>query len=213
MSDAIGLATRYSCLILTPLGFGLLATAKPALALFVGQQYVGGSLPLMVFCAADAVTILATGFGPVFPALEKTKKSATINGVTGLVSMLVAFVIIPKWGVLGASAGRALAIILQAALQVVTIRRMIIVRLDLKIIAKTLVSGATMTAVIEVVQLLDYNRFMLPLYVLIGALVYLLMMRLVKALDAVDLDFLRRFLGKRMWWVGNILTWILVHEH
>jgi len=39
LSDSIRGATRYVCLIVMPLCFGLFSTAKPSLALFVGEAY------------------------------------------------------------------------------------------------------------------------------------------------------------------------------
>lgn len=209
MRDAIRLATRYACFTLTPLAFGLLATAKPAITLFVGEAYVGGYSPLVIFCGGFAVTVFSTALGPVFLALEETKTAAVITGVTVVISLAVAYIFLPLWGIEGASAARALSTILAAIVTVLVLQRKIALSLDFEVIAKTFVAGTTMAAVLWVVQFVSYSKFMLPAYVLIGAIVYLVMLRLLKAVDTADLNLLQRFLGTRLLLVSKILNWIL----
>ena len=59
---ATWLASRYASLVVVPLAFGLLATAKPALTLFVGKAYVGGAEPLIIFCLSLRVDCIWFGF-------------------------------------------------------------------------------------------------------------------------------------------------------
>ena len=58
---ATRLASRYASLTIVPLTFGLLAVAKPALTVFVGEAYVGGTLPLMILCLAFGLTAFSVG--------------------------------------------------------------------------------------------------------------------------------------------------------
>ena len=67
-----------------------------------------------------------------------------------------------------------------------------------------------MAAVLFAVQLIRYSKFMLPSYVLIGATVYLLMLRVLKVVNAEDLKLVRDFLGERLSVVSRILSWIVV---
>jgi hypothetical protein len=77
-------------------------------------------------------------------------------------------------------------------------------------VAKTIVAGATMAAVVMVVQMVVYSKFLLPLYASIGVVIYLVMFRLLKLVEGDDLRLLRRFLGKRLWPVSDILSFILL---
>jgi len=211
--DAIRLATRYACLTLTPIDFGLLATARPAIDLFLGQAYLPGALPLMVLCAIDGLTAFATAFGPALLALEETKEFTLIFSVDVGVSITIAYVIVPYWGILGAAFARALAVCAAQVLFLIIIRRKITLHIDPPIIAKTLIAGITMAAVLLAAQHIHYNKFFLPAYVLIGGAVYLVTLRLLKAIDLADIDLLRRFLGKRFLPISSILSWILLPKN
>lgn len=209
LGRAIRLATRYSSLVLTPLGLGLLATARPALILFVGESYVAGYLPLAIFCGAFAITAFTVALGPAFLALEETKLFSSINGSSVIISLAVAYFLLPEWGVLGAAAARAFAMILAAVLTIIFLRRKITLQLDLRTIARHLFAGGTMALVIIAVELVKYSKLLLPVYVLLGAVVYSILLRLLKTVDASDMYLLSRFLGKRLLPVSQILSWIL----
>jgi O-antigen/teichoic acid export membrane protein len=210
LGHAIRLATRYSSLALTPLGFGLLATARPALTLFVGESYVAGSLPLAIFCGGFAITAFTVALAPAFLALEETKLFAWINGSGVVISVAVAYSLLPEWGILGAAAARAFAMIFAAVLTIIFLRREITLQLDLRSIAKHLFAGGTMALVILAVELVKYSKLLLPVYVLVGAVAYSILLRLLKAVDASDMYLLSRLLGKNLSPVSQILSWILI---
>ena len=75
------------------------------------------------------------------------------------------------------------------------LRRKIVVKLDTQAILKSLAASGFMALVMEVLQLLYYSRFLLPVYLAVGFLAYLLALRAVKAMTAADVDLLRRTLG------------------
>jgi len=210
LRQAIRLSTRYACFVVTLVDFLLLATAKAALTLFVGDAYAGGSLPLAIFCAADAVTAYATVFGSALLAMEETSVVAVISIVSTVLGLAGVYVLLPEFGIVGASIGRAGAIILTAILQFLLLNRVIELRLDFRMVAKTIVAGASVAAIVVLVQLVGYSKFLLPIYAMIGVMVYLVMFRFLKLVDSEDLRLLRRFLGKRLWRVTDILTFILI---
>lgn len=210
LRGAIGLGTRYACLIVTPVDFILLATATPALAVFVGESYVGGSLPLMIFCAADALTLFATVLNPAFMTMEETMLICVIKGITAIVGLTAMYLLLPTWGIVGASAGRALTVILTAMLQGVLITRKIRLKFDVRSVVKILAAGISSAGVIVLLELVKYSKFMLPVYVIVGTFGYLILLRFLRAIDADDLELLRRFLGKRLLWFARLLDWILL---
>ena len=207
---AIRLATRYACLIVIPTDMLLLATARPALALIAGPSYTGAGPPLIILCAADAITAFGTVLGSVFLALEETGIVPVIFGVSAGVGVVSGYLMVPKWGIVGAAIARAASIILIAILQVAVLKRKMNLQLDNRNIAKTFIAGAIMAALVEGVQMINYSKFMFPFYVLIGVVIYLVMLRLLRAVDADDLDLLSRFLGKRFSMISRILSWIIL---
>ena len=212
LQEAIRLSTRYACFIVTLVDLLLLATAKAALTLFVGDSYVGGSWPLVIFCAADAATAFATALGPALLAMEETNMVGVITAASAAMGLGGAYVLLPEFGIVGTSIGRAVAIILTATLQFLILKSILALRLNFRMVAKTIVAGATMVAVVVAVQMVGYSKFLLPLYATIGVLIYLMMFRLLKIVDSNDLRLWRRFLGKRLWPLSNILSFILLDQ-
>ena len=210
MRDAIRLAIRYTSLTLVPLAFGLLATAKPALTLLVGERYVAGYEPLAILSGVFALTVFATALTPVLLAVEETILFAMVSGFTALIGLGAAAVLLPAWGIVGASAGRALAMIIAAILALLILKKKIVLQLDSRAVLKPLLAGATMALVIFAVQLVEYSKFLLPLYLLIGVIVYALMLRLLKAVNPADLLMLERCLGTRLSWLSDFMTMVLL---
>lgn len=213
LSNANRAATRYASFVLTPLAFGLMATARPALALFVGEAYLGGSVPLMVFCGAYAFVAFTTVLGPVFMAMEETKINAFVTAVSVMISLAAAYILLPEWGVEGAAAARALAIVLGAILSLLMLRRKMTLQIDFRGIGKIVLAGTTMAAVLFAIQLVISSKLLLPIDVLVGAVVYFGMLRILKAVNADDLNLLNRFLGRRLSIVSKALIWILAMDH
>ena len=75
LEQAVYLASRYLTLVVAPLALGLMATAKPALTLFVGQAYVGGTVPLMVLAGVYAVTLIGTAVESTFLGAGRNTRS------------------------------------------------------------------------------------------------------------------------------------------
>lgn len=67
-----------------------------------------------------------------------------------------------------------------------------------------------MATVVTLIQLVRYSKLLLPVYLLIGTVTYLLMLRLVRAVEESDLNLLQGILGKRLTPLDNFLTWILI---
>jgi O-antigen/teichoic acid export membrane protein len=113
-------------------------------------------------------------------------------------------------GIIGASIARALSMLLSLLLTWYFLRRKIILKLDSKAILKCIVASGGMALVMEALQLFYYSRFLLPAYLAVGFLVYLLGMRALKAMGTVDIDLLRRMLGPRFNGVCDLLSRVVV---
>lgn len=208
--NATRLTSRYGSFIIVPLAFGLLATARPALTLFVGQAYAEGTGPLMILSCVFALIAFGTGSSSMILALAETRLASGITVVSVGVGLASAYLLLPIWSIVGASVARGLALVTSTALTVAVLDRKKAISLDMEAIWKSLMAGALMVAVLVLIQSLFYNRFLLPGYVFAGAIVYLVMLRLLKALRAEDFDLIERYLGPRLGFVGRILRAVAV---
>jgi O-antigen/teichoic acid export membrane protein len=142
--------------------------------------------------------------------LNETTLAALTSMLPIPFGVAVAFILVPVLGVSGASIARAFSMLLSLLLTWYFVRRKITVKLDSPAILKSVVASGGMALVMETLQLLYYSRFLLPVYLLVGLIVYLLMLRALKAMSAADIDFLRRMLGPRFSRICNLLSRLLV---
>ncbi|MGD0424219.1 MAG: oligosaccharide flippase family protein [Candidatus Bathyarchaeia archaeon] len=210
LEDSIRTASRYVSIVAMPLAFALLATARPALTLLVGNSYQGGVIPLAVLALGSIATIVALSFGPVLIVLNETTLAALTSMLPIPFGVAVTFILVPVLGVSGASIARALSMLLSLLLTWYFVRRKITVKLDSKAILKSLVASVAMALVMEALQLLYYSRFLLPVYLLVGLAAYLLVLRALKAMSAADIDLLRRVLGPRFSRMCNLFSRIVL---
>jgi len=126
------------------------------------------------------------------------------------VSLVVAYVLLPEYGMVGASVARAFAMILVPALTIFMVSRKMALQVDTIAVAKNLFAGTIIAVVLVAIQLIIYSKFLLPAYVLIGAVMYLILLRLLRAVHPADLSLLRGFLGPRLSRVSDMLSCALL---
>ena len=212
LEDSIRTASRYVSIVAMPLAFALLATARPALTLLVGLSYQGGVIPLAVLALGSIASIIALSLGPVLIVLNETPLAALASILPIPLSVAFAFISIPVLGILGASIARALSMLLSLVLTWYFLRRKITVKLDTQAILKSVMASGGMALVMEVLQLFYYSRFLLPAYLAVGLLIYLLAMRTLKAIGTADIDLLRRTLGPRSSRICDLLSRLVIRE-
>jgi O-antigen/teichoic acid export membrane protein len=195
-----------------PLAFALLATARPALTLLVGGAYQSGVIPLDVLALGSIASIVTLLLGSVLVVLNETVLDAMVSILPIPMSVCVALISIPVLGILGASIARALSMFLSLLLTWYFVRRKIAVKLDFQAILKSVLASGGMALVMEAFQLVYYSRFLLPAYLLVGLLVYLLGMRALKAVGTADIDLLRRTLGPRFSGACDLLSRVVVPQ-
>lgn len=210
LEDSIRTASRYISLVAMPMAFALLACARPALTLLLGRAYAGGAIPLAVLAFGSIASVVGQSLGPVLIVLNETTLEAISTILPLPLSVAVAFILIPVLGILGASLARALSMLLNLLLTWYFVQRKITIKLDFQAILKSMVAGVGMALVMEALQLLYYSRLLLPVYLLVGLLVYLLAMRALKTVSTVDIDLLRRILGPRFSRICDLLSRVVV---
>jgi O-antigen/teichoic acid export membrane protein len=209
LSQAVLRASRYVSLVGVPVALGLLATAKPALTLFVGQAYVEGTEPLMLLSGTFALALVGTVLTPMLLALGETGIASTITTASVGISVVTAYILLPFLGMNGAAVARGVGMIAATAITVLILRRRLSLQLDTEAISKSLVAGIVMAAAVFFAQLLLYNKFLLPLYAILGGIVYVGMLRLLRVVRGEDLELISGYFGKRFAPAANILRRIL----
>jgi O-antigen/teichoic acid export membrane protein len=208
--SATRLASRYVSLTMVPLAFGLLATARPALTLFVGKAYADGTLPLMILSLAFGVTVFAVGVSPMMLAISETRLYMAITVVSVVLGLMSASILLPIMGIVGASVARGVAMVASTGLMLVVLSRKKAMALDVEAIWKSLVAGALMAIILFGAQMVAYNRLLLPGYVVLGGATYLVTLRLLKTVRKEDVNLMDRFLGSKLRFATKLLEALVV---
>jgi len=108
-----------------------------------------------------------------------------------------AYVLLPFMGITAASIARGLVMVASLALTVIALRRKNAVSIDLTTLRKSLIArgsdGGHPRPHVDGV----YGSFLLPGYVVLGLIVYLAILRLLKAVREHDIELTRKYLGTR----------------
>ena len=209
LSDSIRGATRYLCLIVMPLGFGLFSTAKSSLTLFVGDAYASGAGPLMTLSMFFALTLMSTALSGLLLVLGETVLSFELTVLNIAVGAASTLLLLPSLGMVGASIARGITMAVGLVAATIVLRRRIRVSFDVEAFWKCLVSSVVMAAVVLFAQAYYYSKYLLPAYVALGGLVYFAMLLLLRAVKPQDVQLLREYLGSRFRFIVKPLEWLV----
>jgi len=199
LGKAVRTASRYVVYVVVPLAVGLAVTARPAISLFAGGAYESGAIPLAILSLSSAATCVGAALSDIFSIAERTKVSALLTSIVVSISVFLGFILLPLTGAFGAAILRGVAMVLGLALMLVVLRwmRLFAVSFDDEALWKSWVASSVMAVGILGSQFLLYSKYLLPLYVLVGGIVYLVMLRFLRAVNAHDVHLARGFVGRR----------------
>ncbi|MCJ7768204.1 oligosaccharide flippase family protein [Candidatus Bathyarchaeota archaeon] len=191
-------AARYVSLIFTPILLGLAAIPGAAISLIAGPSYANGGVVLGVFCAFGAMTLAGSGFEQVFYVLKKTKVYAIAALAATAGVALLSLVLAGPLGILGMAFAKSTAFLIVFVLELWFLWIYLQVKLDASVLGKILLSGLAMAALVCTVQQVYHGIEFLGVYVGIGVVSYLALIRQMRVLRKRDFDVTREFLGPRL---------------
>jgi O-antigen/teichoic acid export membrane protein len=198
VENAIHSASRYICYIVIPLSFGLLALATPALIAFVGEQYTAATMPLGILCFFFAITCIQMAFSGILLVLEKTWLSLGLTVLNMVFGIAFGVLLLPSLGIVGVSIARGLTLLFTFVVYTWVLRRRMNLSVDKEAFWKSLVSSLVMITPLLVIQNIWSNAYLLPVYMGLSAVVYIVMLRILKAVRQSDVDLIKLYLGKRL---------------
>ena len=203
-------SSRYIALLYTPLALGLMATANPAITLFAGQTYAGGDMILMILCLFGGISCLVASFGGLLLVYDMTPTVLLINVASVVGSVVMLPVLLPSFGVLGMAVVKGVAMVISFVLTVVVLRRRMPIRFDGEAVWKSWAAAIGMFVAVWLVEYVYFSPYLLPLYVVVGGVVYAVALRLLGAVNENDMRLIRNLLGKKASVIVNVVEKVLV---
>jgi len=192
--------TRYQALLYTPLAIGLATIARHAIVLFVGEQYASGDIILAIFC----IFSLSMVFNPALQGLLyifNRPQSVFLLNLAQIAITLTAtpiLLIYLNLGIMGIALSKAANIPLATILFSLYIKKILSIKVDKEAILKSFISGFAMALVIKVTETLLPGMHMFPIYIVIGGITYIIMLKLTKAVDNEDIKLANEILGGKL---------------
>jgi len=202
-------ASRYIALVFTPLALGLAITANPTIMLFAGPTYASGDVVLLILSLCAAVSSLGPAFGGLLLVYNMTPMILVINVVSVGVSLVMSLLLLPFLGVIGIALVRGSTTILLFFLTFLAVSRRVKIKLDKEAIWKSWAAATVMFAAIAAIEQVNSHRYLLPLFVLVGGIMYAIALRLLKAISEEDIELIRKLLGNRADFLVETLRRIL----
>lgn len=163
--------------------------------------------------AIFGVTFLGDAFGDILILVGQTALTSAVTVASVCASLVSALLLVPSFGINGAAASRGVGMLVGFVSIVILMRRRIGASFDLEAFWKSLAAGIVMVLLVWIAEQFWYSLALLPLYVVLGALVYAIGLRLLKAVHADDLKLVRQFLGERYEPLVDLLSRLLAEDH
>ena len=202
ISFSVRRVSRYSALIMFPLAMGLAVCAKPALTLFAGYRYALGWPVLAILSAFGLIYGVSVAFTNLLLIFGRTDKILIVN----LVSVLSSLVLLPLLhylGLCGLAVVRGVSMVSSFVLSLWFLSKVMRIEVDVRAVLHSFVASVVMGCSVLLVECIHYSVFFLPVYVLVGVVVYTILIRVMGVLDEKDALLLRRVFGDEL--VGFIL--------
>jgi len=187
-----------------------MATANPALTLFAGSRYAGGDIILATLCLFGGLTGLAASFGGLLLVYGMTPTVLLINVASVGGSLFLAPVLLPIFGVVGTAAIKGAAMIISLVLTAIALRKHILIRFDREAVWKSWVAAIVMFVAVSFIEYVHMSPYLLPLYIIVGGIVYVIALRLLRTVNENDIKLVRNLLGKKATVITNILEKLLL---
>jgi O-antigen/teichoic acid export membrane protein len=205
VSSTIKRASKYSALIFTPLALGLFSTGKAVITLFAGQQYEGGYTVLSILSIFALVYSISPAFSNLLLIYGKTVTILLLSIIPVAVS-LSTIPLLWLFGLNGLALMKGLSMLLSFIISLYVLSRVVEIKLDKIVLLKIFSSSVIMALAVLLIEYVYYSEFLLPLYVFVGGLVYMLSLRFLSVFDEQDILFLKQVFGVR---VGLIISRVL----
>ena len=203
-------STRYAALFFTPLALGLMITANPVITLFAGAAYGSGDVILAILSLLGGISGVGVAFGTLLLVFEMTPTVLLVNAGSIGVSLALSAVLLPLWGARGVAIVKGVSLIIPLALTVISLRKRLPIQFDKEAIWKSWSAAILMLLAVGLIEQVYFRRDLLFFYVFVGGAVYVLALRILKAVNENDMQLIRTLAGPRAALAVNVIEKVLM---
>lgn len=203
VEKAFTMTSRYLSFALIPASFLIASLSYPLLQIFGGGKYISG-VPVLAILALSAIAYgLYSVYGINVYMLGKPIFKLKQESVSGILNVIFIMVLVFPLNIIGCAFAKFFSVFFSMLFSKHLLKKMISVRFDSFALKQSFFASMIMAGIILLGQIIYYNLFIVPFYVLIGGIVYLILV--YRNLDKGDINLFRDFLPEKLSFLLNIL--------
>jgi len=170
LSDGLGRLHKYSLIIVIPVALVMISFSKLYLEFFFGKEYSPGALALQIILIGTIFFTLAKINNTVIQNIGKPKIVAKIIGFAALLNILLNFLLIPIYGIVGAAIATTITYIFAWIVSNYQIKRIVKTNIQWTNLIKLFISGIIFVVIVFLIKrLLTINVYLEFIVILIVA--------------------------------------------
>ncbi|UCC41078.1 MAG: flippase [Candidatus Aminicenantes bacterium] len=183
-------STRYLILFSAPICIGMMAISKSLIFLLYGGDYLPVASVLNILLISGCAGIIASAGASIQYGTEKQNSILKWGSVIALGNITLDFILIPRFGAIGAAIANATAQIGAVVIGTKIVCRLLSVRFPFKDLSKILIAALTIVPIICVIMKLTSGLIGIVLSVIVTCFVYFVMILFLKILNTADKEIL-----------------------
>ncbi|WP_229657548.1 flippase [Thermogymnomonas acidicola] len=185
------LATKVITGAYVPAALGVAVLSNPIMTLLAGRAYDQGADALTIIMVVGALFVSTNVMTQIIAAIRKTRVFLYSSVGSLLSNLMISIFLIPRFGMVGAATGFSSVYAVTFFVLYYFTRRTRMFRLEWKSTLKIWASSILMALAVLGVEMHTGSRVdMLPLYILLGAAIYVILFRLMRAMSPEDASVL-----------------------
>ena len=207
--EGVRLASNAASIIYVPAALGLCAISSPVIDVIGGKAYESATFPLVIILILSAALI---ALQPLSAALQGTRKTYVFILATSMAlvtNTALSFTLIPTMALVGAALGYESAFIVQFTVILYFALKENLVRFDKRFLSRIWLSATSMAAgVFVIAKITGFRIEFIPLYVGLGLVIYLYLLRLTSTFTDSDKIVLLRLLPLRPAFIRRLVSYL-----
>jgi len=186
--NGIRLIHNYSLFFIIPFAIMMFVFPEAVINLLFGSKYFGAVEPLRILAIGSIFYTLAYVNLSIISGIGKPKKVSEIVLSAALFNLVGNFILIPKYGMIGAAITTAIGFFIMLILSLIYLSKEINIRIDAKDFLKICFNGFVFLAIIYLFKFISVNMYLkIILACFVGFGVYFALGLLFKTIDIKDI--------------------------
>lgn len=214
--DVIANHVKASSMLLTslfvPAALGIAALSPIIMNLLGGPQYLGGAVPLSIVMVLSGLFVSSNILTQAVASVRKTKIFLYSSSIAFGSNILFSYLLIPRFGLVGAAFGFSSVYAGTFFALYYFARREKIASFDMSGTIKIWVAALIMFAIVAMlVDDLGTQIYMLPVYMTIGAFIYLSLARILKLFRKENKELVLSLFPEQYGRIRRIISLLILH--